>query len=253
MIDLHSHLLPCVDDGSQSVDRSVLVLREQAARGVADMVLTPHMTASELERGVPPSHDRAFAELVARAPASPRLHRGAEVMLDRPLTAEVAARREFRLGGGPAMLVEFPRLVAFEAVWHALRNLADLGVVPLLAHPERYASCTPAAVARWREVGALMQVDATTVLQPNRRGDRARQLLAHGLADVVAADNHGDDRSLGTLRDALVNAGAVQVADLLTRINPTAILTGQPMTPVPPTAVKLSLADRLRRLLVSEQ
>lgn len=253
MIDLHSHLLPGVDDGSQSVDRSLVVLTEQAGRGVADIVLTPHMTASELDGGVPPSHDRAFAQLIAKAPSSPRLHRGAEVMLDRPLTPEVAARPEFRLGGGPVMLVEFPRLVAFEAVWHALRNLSELGVVPLLAHPERYASCTPAAVARWKEVGALMQVDATTVLMPNRRGDRARALLGHGLADVAAADNHGDDRSLATLRDALTNAGAGQVADLLTRINPTAILTGQPMTPVPPTAVKLSLADRLRRLLVSEQ
>lgn len=252
MIDLHSHLLPAVDDGSQSVDRSVTVLREQAARGVADIVLTPHMAASELGRGVPPAHDRAFAQLVAKAPASPRLHRGAEVMLDRPLTAESAARPEFRLGGGPVMLVEFPRLVAFEAVWHALRNLSELGVVPLLAHPERYASCSPAAVARWREAGALMQVDATTVLQPNKRGDRARQLLAHGLADVAAADNHGDDRSLATLRDALANAGALEVADLLTRINPTAILTGQQVTPVPPRTVKLSLADRLRRLLVSD-
>jgi protein-tyrosine phosphatase len=252
VIDLHCHLLPGVDDGSQSVDRSVTVLREQAARGVADMVLTPHLAASDLEKGVPPAHDRAFAELVARAPATPRLHRGAEVMLDRPVSAIVAGRAEFRLGGGAVMLVEFPRMVAFEAAWHALRHLAELGVVPLLAHPERYASCTPSAVARWREVGSLMQVDATTVLQPNRRGDRARQLLAHGLADVVAADNHGDDRSLGALRDALVNAGAVEVSDLLTRVNPTAVLTGLPLVPVPPITVKLSLADRLRRLLVSE-
>lgn len=249
MIDLHSHLLPGVDDGSRSVAQSVAVLKEQAERGVADIVLTPHRLASELDQGVPEAHDRAFNDLVSTAPKSPRLHRGAEVMLDRPLSAAGAANPGFRLGGGPVMLVEFPRLVAFEAVWHALRNVAEQGVVPLLAHPERYACCTPTAVARWREAGSLMQVDATTVLQPSRRGDRARQLLAHGLADVVAADNHGDDRSVATLRDALVNAGASEVADLLTRVNPAAILDGRQLTPVPAITVKLSLADRLRRLV----
>ena len=96
-------------------------------------------------------------------------------MLDRPLTATAAANPAFRLGRGSVMLVEFPRLVAYEAVWHALRNVVERGVIPLLAHPERYACCSPQAVARWREAGSLMQVDATTVLQPSRRGDRARQ------------------------------------------------------------------------------
>ncbi len=252
MIDLHNHLLPAVDDGSRSVAQSVAVLEEQAARGVADIVLTPHLLASELDHGVPVAHDRAFNDLIAAAPATPRLHRGAEVMLDRPLTATAAANPAFRLGRGPVMLVEFPRLVAYEAVWHALRNVVERGVIPLLAHPERYACCSPQAVARWREAGSLMQVDATTVLQPSRRGDRARQLLAHGLADVVAADNHGDNRSVATLRDALANAGAPEVGDLLTRINPAAILEGTQLSPVPPIEVKLSLADRLRRLLVSE-
>ncbi len=252
MIDLHCHLLPAVDDGSRSVAQSVAVLEEQAARGGADIVLTPHLRASELDQGVPEAHDRAFNDLIAVAPPSPRLLRGAEVMLDRPLTATAATNLAFRLGRGPVMLVEFPRMVAYEAVWHALRNVVDRGVVPLLAHPERYACCSPQAVARWREAGSLMQVDATTVLQPSRRGDRARQLLAHGLADVVAADNHGDDRSVATLRDALANAGAPEVGDLLTRINPAAILEGKAITPVPAIEVKLSLADRLRRLLVSE-
>jgi protein-tyrosine phosphatase len=228
------------------------VLHEQAARGVTDIVLTPHLLASELDEGVPAAHERAFADLAAEAPTTPRLYRGAEVMLDRPLSTMAAANAAFRLGGGPVMLVEFPRLVSFEAVWRALKNVSERGVVPLLAHPERYVSCTPAAVARWREAGALMQVDATTVLQPSRRGDRARQLLAHGFADLVAADNHGDDRSVATLRDALANAGVPEVADLLTRINPAAVLQGRQMTAVPPITVKLSLADRLRRLLVSE-
>lgn len=253
MIDLHSHLLPAVDDGSRSVEQSVSVLREQARRGVADMCLTPHLTASALEPGVPVAHDAAFAALKKAAPPSPRLHRGAEVMLDRPLTEAAAANPAFRLGGGPVMLVEFPRLVALDAVGSALRHVVEQGVVPLLAHPERYSCCSPSAVARWRELGALMQLDATTLLQPNRRGDRARQLLAFGMGDLVAGDNHGDDRSIATLRDALVADGAGDTADVLTRVNPGNVLEGKRMSDVPPFTLKLSIANRLRRLLVSEE
>jgi protein-tyrosine phosphatase len=253
MIDLHSHLLPGVDDGSRSVEQSVGVLKEQARRGVADICLTPHLTASELEQGVPAAHDAAFVALKKVAPSSPRLHRGAEVMLDRPLSDAAAANRAFRLGGGPAMLVEFPRQVALDAVTGALRSTVEMGVVPLLAHPERYSCCTPSAVARWREMGALMQVDATTLLQPSRRGDRARQLLAYGLADLVAGDNHGDDRSVATLRDALRATGAGDAADILTRVNPGNVLQGKRMSDVPPVSVKLSIANRIRRLLVNEE
>jgi protein-tyrosine phosphatase len=253
MIDLHSHLLPAVDDGSRSVEQSVFVLREQGRRGVADICLTPHLTASALDAGVPAAHEAAFVALRKAAPSSPRLHRGAEVMLDRPLSAAAAANPAFRLGGGPVMLVEFPRLVALDAVGSALRHVVELGVVPLLAHPERYSCCSPTAVARWRELGALMQLDATTLLQPNRRGDRARQLLSYGMGDVVAGDNHGDDRSIATLRDALVADGAGDAADILTRVNPGNVMQGKRLSDVPRYHLKLSIVNRLRRLLVSEE
>ena len=253
MIDLHSHLLPGVDDGSRSVEQSVAVLKEQAQRGIADICLTPHFSASSLEAGMPPAHDAAFAALKKQAPSSPRLHRGAEVMLDRPLGPSGATNPAFRLGGGPVMLVEFSRQVALDAVTGALRNVVEQGVVPLLAHPERYSCCSPSAVARWREIGALMQLDATTLLMPTRRGDRARQLLQYGMGDLVAGDNHGDDRSIATLRDALVADGAADVADLLTRVNPGNVLQGKRLSDVPPFNLKLSIANRLRRLLVNEE
>jgi protein-tyrosine phosphatase len=203
VIDLHSHLLPAVDDGARSVDQAVTVLAAMAARGVTAVCLTPHLTATDAEGGVPAAHDEAFARLVAAAPASPRLYRGAEVMLDRPLGRSAAGNPSIRLGGSRYMLVEFPRMVAAATVSHALAHVIGLGSVPVLAHPERYSSCTVEAVNRWRALGGIMQVDATTLLSPRRRGDRARRLVAEGLADILAADNHGDDRVLETGRAML--------------------------------------------------
>ncbi len=85
MIDLHSHLLPAVDDGSRSVAQSVRVLEQLAAQGITAVCLTPHLRSAELAAGPPPAHDKAWDALRAAAPAVPRLFRGAEVMLDRPL------------------------------------------------------------------------------------------------------------------------------------------------------------------------
>ena len=249
MIDLHSHLLPAVDDGSRSVAQSVKVMKEQVARGVTDICLTPHVRAGDLAKAPPGAHEAAYTSLMAAAPPLPRLHRGAEVMLDRPLPPDQAHLRRYTLGGTRYLLVEFPRMVAFDTVCTALHRVAEAGLLPLLAHPERYTCCSPDAVARWREIGASMQVDATTLLTPQSRGQRARALVAAGLADILAADNHGDERSIGTGRQFLEAQDGAEQADLLTRVNPRAILDDAPLMPVPPLELRRSWVQKIRQLL----
>ena len=168
--------------------------------------------------------------------------------LDRGLGPKGAANPAFRINGSRYMLVEFPRMVSAEAGYNALRGVVEAGITPLLAHPERYAVCSPNLIARWKALGVLMQVDATTALMATRRGDRARALLEHGLADIVAADNHGDNRTMADIQQSLAAQGDGAAASLLTTDNPRAILQGRPTTPVPPLTVKLPLKDRIRRI-----
>jgi protein-tyrosine phosphatase len=248
VIDLHSHLLPGVDDGSRSVEQSLGVLRDIARLGVTDVCLTPHLAASQIADGVPAAHDRAFAALIAGGTEGVTLHRGAEVMLDRPLPAVAASNRHVTLAGTRYMLVEFPRMVPSETVERALAMVVALGLLPLLAHPERYSSCSVAAARRWRAAGAVLQVDANTLLSPSSRGERARALLAAGMADILAADNHGDDRTLAAARDALAAEGAEAQATLLTTTNPRAILDDRPVELVEPITLRLPWTQRIRRL-----
>jgi protein-tyrosine phosphatase len=253
VIDLHSHLLPAVDDGSRSVAQSVKVMKEMAAHGVTDICLTPHLRAAQLAAAPPRSHDDAFAALQAAAPPLPRLHRGAEVMLDRPLPVSGESSRRCTIGGTRYILVEFPRMVAYDTVTIALGRVVDAGLLPLLAHPERYTSCSPETVARWRELGARMQVDATTLLSTQSRGQRARALVSAGLADILAADNHGDDRTIATGRKFLEAQDGAAQAELLTVVNPRAILDDESLTAVPPLEIRRSWMQRLRQLLEGGQ
>lgn len=247
MIDLHSHLLPGVDDGSRTVARSVAVLKQLAELGLTDICLTPHLTASRAEHGIPAAYDTAFGALRAAAPPEVRLHRGAEIMLDRPFSSAAASNRALTLGGSRYVLVEFPRIVPRDTVLTALSQVVASGLVPVLAHPERYSSCSVEAASAWRRAGAKLQVDATTILMKTLRADRARELIGAGLADILAADNHGDDRSLAGAAEALAAEGGAEQAQLLTVGNPRAILEDRELTPVEPVALRSSWTRRLRR------
>ena len=249
MIDLHSHLLPAVDDGSRSVEQSVRVLFDMARQGVTDVCLTPHLLSGRAEAGPPLAHSSAFEALQAQAPQMPRLHRGAEIMMDRPITRPVVAARNVTLAGTRYILVEFPRLVAYDTVVNALSQVVEFGLVPLLAHPERYSCCSVEAVRHWRTLGAKTQVDATTLLARQARGQRARQLVSEGLADILAGDNHGDARTVATGARFLRAQDGYDQVDLLVRRNPAAILADGELTPVPPLRIRQSWMSRIKQFL----
>lgn len=246
MIDLHCHLLPTVDDGSRSVEQSVAVLQEMVRHGIAAVCLTPHLLASQLNIGIPTAYDRAFTDLAASAPPAPALHRGLEVMLDGPLDQAVASERRGTLAGSRYILVEFHRMVSRAAVIRALGDVIGVGLVPLVAHPERYRSCSPESVRVWRGMGARMQIDATTLLSSRSRGRRARELVTHGLADIIAADNHGDGRLISTAVHLLAARGGGEQADHLARHNPQRILNDEELLPLEPLPLQDSWWQRIR-------
>lgn len=244
MIDLHSHLLPGMDDGSRSVEQSVEVLGQMAGVGIEIVALTPHLKASEIDRfGHDALEQRSEVLEVLRgsAPAVPKLEVGFEILLDQPLPQAALDDRSYALAGSRYYLVEFPLSVATGPAATALSRIAAGGAMPIVAHPERYQACTVASVRGWKDVGALMQVDATTLTRPTTRGRRARELVTAGLADIIAADNHGDGRLVATGKRYLEAHGAERAAQLLAIDNPRAVLEDRDLAPVPPVRLPTGL------------
>jgi protein-tyrosine phosphatase len=247
VIDLHSHLIPAVDDGSPSVEVSVAVLTRFAADGVERLVCTPHLRASQVREFDDTPVAEQFAALMAAAPATPSLVRGWEIMLDIP-GADLRAPW-LALGGSSAVLVEFPHSGVPTGATAELFRLRMSGIVPVLAHPERYIGCTPDLVREWKQVGVVMQLDAVALTAGGPMGKLARTLLAEGLADCLSSDNHGDDRSLAGARQWLVELDASEQADVLTSLNAGRLLSNRPVLPVGPIEVHKGLVGRLRALL----
>jgi protein-tyrosine phosphatase len=248
VIDLHTHLLPGVDDGSPSVDASRPVLERFAAEGVETVVCTPHLRASDAAGAavVRERHAAILAELAASVTTRPALVLGWEIMLDEP--GADFTRAELALGSSKAVLVEFPRTAPPGNGAAELFRIRMSGAVPVLAHPERYWGCTVNAVREWRHCGAVIQMDAVMLFGKSPLSMLARELVSEGLVDCMASDNHADARSLAAARTWVADVAGEEQADLLTRENPRRILANEPVLPVKPLPRRRGMGDRLRDL-----
>ena len=248
MIDIHSHLLPGVDDGSPTIAVSVEVLQRFGEQGVQCVVLTPHLEASRAKEAPYEAHLAILETLRAAAPSVPELRLGWEIMLDEP---NINLRSpQLSLGGSRAVLVEFPRLSVPVQAGDELYRIRCTGVVPVLAHPERYRECTVERVAEWRRAGAVIQMDTGGLLGSGPVSRISRALLNEGLVDLFASDNHGDARSLATARDWLTEVASPEHAELLTRTNAQRLLDGEPLLAVPPMPRAAGMFGRLRELFL---
>ena len=123
------------------------------------------------------------------------------------------------------------------------------GLVPVVAHPERYLGCTTETIAMWKEFGTVIQCDAMALLGGGPMTDFAREMLGAGQVDILASDNHGDRRSLSIAVMWLTEIGGTTQAGILTSENPALLLAGGPLRPVPPVSFHRGMFDRLRELI----
>lgn len=263
LIDLHTHLLPGVDDGARDVDEARDAVEALAEADVVAALATPHLDASTLAGGEREERlaafDRAFSELREARDAGgveTRLARGAEIRLDGGPT-EFSDDR-VRLGSSRAVLVEFASLDLPPFGARQLEEVAKEGWIPVLAHPERYRGVgrKPEEAAAWRQAGALFQVNLGSLVGQYGRAAReaARELVARGWADLLASDYHARgplpwESARETWREAAEAGSAVLEAwELVTRVNPARLLRDEPIRPVPPVTLDPGLWGRLRGL-----
>jgi protein-tyrosine phosphatase len=251
MIDVHTHLLPGVDDGSPSIEVSVRILEQFAVEGVGTVVCTPHLEASRAKDAPHDAHFSILEALRAEAPPTPTLLTGWEIMLDAP-GFDLRDRR-LALGGSTAVLVEFPRMMVPPNAAEELFRLRMSGVVPVLAHPERYWGCTTERVEQWRGVGAVIQMDVAGLFAAGPQAALAASLLDQGLVDLFASDTHADGRSLLPAKQWLEELGATAQADLLTRRNAEHLLKNEPIEAVAAVERRRGMLERLRELLLGRR
>jgi len=232
VIDLHCHVLPGIDDGPRTLAGSVALARAAAAQGTTTLVATPHVTVD-----LPRNDSARIAAKVAEVRAAlasegvpVEVLTGAEVAMDKALALADDELRALHLGGSPWLLLECPLTTAHAPVELVVERLHEAGHRVLLAHPERSPAILrrPGRLERLVADGARTQVTASALTGAFGREPRrmALDLVARGLATVVASDAHHATDRPPVLRAELEEAGLGAQADRLCRDAPAALLAG---------------------------
>jgi protein-tyrosine phosphatase len=239
MIDLHSHVLPGVDDGPADLEGSLAILRAAAEDGIVKLAATPHVrddyptTASTMERLV----DQVNA--AARTADIPvQVLPGAEIDLARLDVLEDSEIARFGLGGNARLLLlEFPYVGWPVGLADRVFRLATQGYEVVLAHPERNADvqAQPERLRQLVDAGVWIQLTAASM--DGRLGRRteacARALLDARLAHLVASDAHAPSVRAVGMTAAVDSLGDDALGRWLTSVVPAALLSGARVPPRP--------------------
>lgn len=244
MIDLHSHVLPALDDGPPDMEGSVALARAAAAAGTHTLLATPHIrddhpfAIDAIEERV----ESVNAALTA-AGIDLRVLAGAEVAVSKAAELDDATLRRLCLGAGPYLLIESPYTHAPQLLENVLFDLQTRGFRPILAHPERSPSFLSdlGRLKQMVERNVLCSVTALSMVGgfgPTPRSF-SLQLFAEGLVHNVASDAHDPQRRPPGLREGFRRLdadvpGLAEQSDWFTREVPQAVVAGEELPPAPP-------------------
>lgn len=193
MIDIHSHIIPEVDDGSPNTETSVKLVKELYAQGVDGIICTPHYRKPYLK--TPAEIQKKFLELksaVEKENIPVNLYLGQEIYCKANEYKEtINSGAVLTMNGGKFILLEFD--------FHNYIDVADvvyevkaMGYIPIVAHIERYSYMTDDDVYEIKKTGGLIQVNADSVIGGGGRGIKktVKKLFKEGFVDFVASDVH---------------------------------------------------------------
>lgn len=235
MIDLHSHVLPGVDDGAATLADSLELLRAAREDGITRIAATPHVRADYPTR--PEQMERLVDELNAQGTGVEVL-RGGELDLEPAQRLDDGTLRRFGLGGNPGLLLlEFPYSGWPLGLAELVFQLRVRGYSVVLAHPERNPE-VQASPERLRDlVDAGVRVQLTAASLDGRLGrrpaDTARALIDLDLAHLVASDAHAPAVRAVGMQAAAEAVGDEALARWLTEDVPLALLEGRTLPPRP--------------------
>jgi len=236
MIDIHSHILPGLDDGSKNMAETLGMVRQLHEAGFKTLIATPHV----IEGRDFLSHQEILAtteqvrKSVAKAGIPVEILPGAENYIFPDLAKCARAGKLMTLGNtGKYLLVEFPMLEIPHYTDQVFFELQVLGITPVLAHPERNKGLAdePERVLEWAKKGILFQLNIRSL--SGHYGPQARQLaeilLRSDLIHVLGSDTHRVSRSELTYSEGLQSIQKIvgeQRYPELTRHNPQMVLDG---------------------------
>ncbi|KRE47878.1 tyrosine-protein phosphatase [Paenibacillus sp. Soil522] len=208
MIDIHTHILPGLDDGAACTDDTLIMARAAVSEGITTIIATPHHangaytnTADKVAE-----HTHAINEQLMAAGVPVTIMTGQEVRVHDDLLDAWHRSEILPLASSCYLLVEMPSSRIPKAMLELIHELSLLKLKPIIAHPERNAEVVkhPERLAELIEAGAFAQVTTHSLLGGfgKRIEQSAWSLMKDGLIHIVSSDAHHVERRGFRLREA---------------------------------------------------
>lgn len=235
MIDLHSHILPGLDDGAQTMDEALKMARIAREDGIEKIVATPHLFRNDFtpqDLGIIEEKRAELVEALEKNNVDVKILVGAEVHISHNLIDEIRKNRSYLvIHESSYMFVEFPSDHVFSGVKNLFFELMSEGITPIIAHPERNSVFrrNPALLYELVQTGAFCQVNSGSItgIYSLRSQDAVNHFLGLGLVHFIASDCHNSGSIPPKLSEAVEKAAEVigeKNASALVRDNPQAVL-----------------------------
>lgn len=201
IVDIHSHILPMVDDGARSFDESILMIQKEIEQGASKIILTPHVqsrvTKTTREEQVEIFHQ--LKKKVEELSLDVELILGAEIFYRSHLSPDY---HTLTLGDSKCLLLEFSTMIETH-IEEIVYNIKRQGFIPIVAHVERYEYLKMVDYELIRRAGGILQVNTNAVLGLDSKSDKklVHKLLKNKLVDIISTDTHNLDYRRPNMKD----------------------------------------------------
>lgn len=210
MIDIHCHLLPNIDDGPSSWEESLEMARIASQDGIRTTIATPHWIQGTKWEPNPDEIKKKVDELNNKLKENEiplNVLPGMEVGISENLPKLVSSGEVLTLGESRYLLIEIPFVSIPRGIEEIIFNLKDIGIHPVLAHPERNEELqkNPKKILELTGTGASIQVTSGSLC--GNFGEKAKrcviQFAKDGVIDAVASDAHSTAKRPPIITDGL--------------------------------------------------
>lgn len=236
MIDIHSHILPNIDDGSKSLQESIEIIKSAVNAGVEEIILTPHFILGSKYSIEKKEKERIFKSLkeeVKKESIDVKLYLGNEVFYEENMYSLLKEDRINTLNNSRYLLFEIPRHNMVRGLEDAIFNLKVKNITPIIAHPERYEAFQkhPEELMKLKEMELLFQCNVGSFYGGyGKEAEKLVKLLAkHHMIDFLATDiHHSKDKAYSDYErikeDKLIDENYFEE---LTSINPMKVINNE--------------------------
>lgn len=207
LLDIHSHILPAVDDGASNTEESLNLLYAMKSQGITDVIATPHFYPLDDDFGEYKKRiSAAYSDLLkeVRGKNLPNIYLGSEVFYYRYIGTSESIY-EFCINGSPYLLLELADDCICDELLKDIEDLIEKqGIIPIIAHLERYhRSRQYKKLLKYiKKNGILAHINASSLFSSNRR-KITEKLIKGGYVNFIATDAHSMEKRPPLMKKAL--------------------------------------------------